>query len=750
MPDPAAPDPGTSTPGASAPGTASPGASAPEESGSGTTPPPPPPEPGTPEPPPPLLSIRDLRVEFRLREQGTVPAVRGVSFDVPPGGTVALVGESGSGKSVIAQTVLGILPGSARVTGGEVLFADPARPAGEPPVDLARLNPDSAAYRALRGGRISIIFQEPMTSLSPLHTVGDQIVEALRLHRRDCSRAEAREAVREMLALVRFPDPAAALDTYPFQLSGGLRQRAMIAMALVCRPALLVADEPTTALDVIVQARTLKLMRDLQAELRMALLLITHDLGVVASLADEVAVVYHGRLMERGALEELFRSPHHPYLKALMRAVPRMGMDRGERLTPVRSIDVRGEGSPLANRGQGSGRRPAPGGGAGLPLLQLEHVSKQYAPPDRFRFARRVARLVRGSGHDSPRGAGRNGSGRAGGSVNGRGARTASGAGATANGPGGGGPAGPGGLRPGPDGGQRRAVDRVSFEIARGECLGLVGESGCGKTTVSKMIMRAVDPDEGAIVFDDHGALVRLDRLRDRDLIRLRPRIQLVFQDPFSSLDPRMTVFDIVSEPLVVHGIGDHASRVAKVKGLMSLTGLDPRWLGRYPHSFSGGQRQRIGIARALALEPELLICDEPVSALDVSVQAQVLNLLKDLQRELGLTYLFISHNLAVVDYMADRIAVMCMGRLVEVAPREVLFEHPVHPYTRALLAAVPRAEIEHRLDLDALMSGDASEPSRWPPPFADRGADSPDLVDVGSGHRVRAWPGPLLGALAR
>ena len=306
-----------------------------------------------------------------------------------------------------------------------------------------------------------------------------------------------------------------------------------------------------------------------------------------------------------------------------------------------------------------------------------------------------------------------------------------------------------GGPERGGGGAPRRAVDRVSFELARGECLGLVGESGCGKTTVSKMIMRAVEPDEGAVVFDDRGRDVRLDRLRDRDLVRFRPRIQLVFQDPFSSLDPRMTVFDIVSEPLVIHGVGDQASRVAKVQGLMSLTGLDPRWLGRYPHSFSGGQRQRIGIARALALEPELLICDEPVSALDVSVQAQVLNLLKDLQSELGLTYLFISHNLAVVDYMADRIAVMCAGRLVELAPREVLFARPVHPYTRALLAAVPRAEVEHRLDLDALTGGEASDPAHWPMPFADDGPRAPDLVDVGDGHRVRAWPGPALEALA-
>ena len=648
-------------------------------------------------------------------------AVRGVSFDVPPGGTVALVGESGSGKSVIAQAVLGILPGSAHVTGGRILFADPERPPGAPPVDLARLNPDSAAFRGLRGGRISIIFQEPMTSLSPLHTVGDQIGEAVRLHRRNCSRAEAREVVREMLALVRFPDPAAALDTYPFQLSGGLRQRAMIAMALVCRPALLVADEPTTALDVIVQARTLRLMRDLQAELHMALLLITHDLGVVASLADEVVVVYHGRLMERGPLDDLFRDPRHPYLRALMRAVPRMGMDRRERLTPVRSVDVRAAGSPLADRDDEP--EAAARASTGLPLIQLEQVSKQYASRRRLRLVRRLARLARVAGATAaaglPAGEGDEGEGK------------------PADGDGAG-------------GGERRlAVDRVSFRVDRGECLGLVGESGCGKTTVSKMIMRAVDPDEGAIVFDDRGSLVRLDRLRDRELIEYRPRIQLVFQDPFSSLDPRMTVFDIVSEPLVIHGMGDHASRVEKVKGLMSLTGLDPRWLGRYPHSFSGGQRQRIGIARALALEPELLICDEPVSALDVSVQAQVLNLLKDLQRELGLTYLFISHNLAVVDYMADRIAVMCAGRLVEVAHREVLFARPVHPYTRALLTAVPRADLEHRLDLDALSNAEASDPARWTAPFADLDGAAPDLVDVGGGHQVRAWSGPLLEALA-
>ena len=385
--------------------------------------------------------------------------------------------------------------------------------------------------------------------------------------------------------------------------------------------------------------------------------------------------------MESGRLADIFERPGHPYLEALMRAVPRIGMAAGERLTPLREV-------PRPSDSRSGGERTGQATRDAGPLLRASHLSKRFA--------------ARASG------------------LTGRGGREAF-----------------------------LALDDVSLSIGRGECVGLVGESGCGKTTFSKVLMRALRPDGGEVTYRGGDAEVSLLDLEGPDLIRFRRKMQYVFQDPMSALNPRMTVFDIVSEPLVIHGIGDHASRVARVKGLMSLTGLDPRWLGRYPHSFSGGQRQRIGIARALALEPELLICDEPVSALDVSVQAQVLNLLKDLQRELGLTYLFISHNLAVVDYMADRIAVMCAGRLVEVAPREILFERPVHPYTRALLAAVPRAELEHRLDLDALMSGEASDPARWPAPFADRGADAPDLVDAGAGHQVRAWPGPLLEALA-
>ena len=625
-----------------------------------------------------LLEVRDLAIRIAIRRAGVIEAVDGVSFRVRPGSTVALVGESGSGKSVTAQAIMRLLPHAASIASGQILFKDPA---GDGRVlDLAREKPQSRTMRAIRGDRISMIFQEPMTSLSPLHTIGNQIGEAVALHRNVTGRA-ANKMVTDMLAMVGFPNPQRALKTYPFELSGGLRQRAMIAMALICRPALLIADEPTTALDVTIQAQILKLIQDLQAELGMAVLMITHDLGVVANVADEVVVMYRGKVVESGPLDAIYRNPQHPYLKALMHAVPRFDMAPGERLTPLREITPT-TGHLLAPTAEG-GKMPCP---AGVPLLMVDGLRKTFT--------------IRKSGFAAA------------------------------------------------DAVQVRAVDDVSFELRGRECLGLVGESGCGKTTLSKMIMRALVPDTGSVTFHDHvSGDIDVLALDGDDLVDFRRRIQFVFQDPFSSLNPRMTVFDIVTEPLVIHRIGDTAYRQEMARELMELVGLDPRWLGRYPHSFSGGQRQRIGIARALALRPDILICDEPVSALDVSIQAQILNLLKDLQERLGLTYLFVSHNLAVVDYIADRIAVMCAGRLVELAPARSLFRNPVHPYTKALLAAVPDPDPDRRLDLGALMDGRASDPDAWPEPFR-LSRDLPAaLIAVDEEHFVRARQDARLAA---
>jgi peptide/nickel transport system ATP-binding protein len=621
-----------------------------------------------------LLQIEDLAVDF-LADEGLVQAVRGVSFNVEPGQTVALVGESGSGKTVISQAILGILPQSARVSRGKIILRDPRR--NHEPLDLASYPDDHPIRRSIRGARISIIFQEPMSSLSPLHTIGDQISEALLLHR-DVDRGEGKRRTIEMLGRVGFPNPEQAFGAYPFELSGGLRQRAMIAMALVCDPALLIADEPTTALDVTIQAQILQLMQELQQEFHMAILFITHDLGVVANMADDVVVLYHGQVMESGSCKTLLSRPRHPYLRALLHAVPRLHMAPGERLTPLREVPAAGRALLSNGLDHGAARtaqlaRAAPG-----PLLEVEGVSKTFRT-------------------------------RKGGWFGGQ-AR------------------------------QVRALDDVSFSVARGESFGLVGESGCGKTTVSKAVMRAVSADTGRIIFNAADGPIDVRALQGQELGRFRRRLQYIFQDPFHSLNPRMTVYDIVAEPLVIHGIGNEKERIERVKALLAAVGLDVRHLRRYPHSFSGGQRQRIGIARALALGPEMLICDEPVSALDVSVQAQILNLLRDLQGELGLTYLFISHNLAVVKYICQRIAVMCAGRIVEIAPTEQLFARPVHPYTRALLAAVPEPDLAQPLDFTALMAGKTSEPTAWPAPFT-LGNGPTRLIDLDNHHYVRMSP---------
>jgi peptide/nickel transport system ATP-binding protein len=617
-----------------------------------------------------ILQIQSLRTSFTFHGLAR-EVVKGISFRVPAGKTVALVGESGSGKSVTAQAIMGILPRAGFITEGAILFRDPLAPGAA--VDIAHMDPDDEEMRALRGGRIGMIFQEPMSSLSPVHTIGNQIEEALQLHR-PMPHREARGLIEAMLKRVGFRHPARAFGLYPFELSGGLRQRAMLAMALICQPALLIADEPTTALDVTIQAQVLELMRELQREMGMAILLITHDLGVVANMADEVVVIYHGEIVESGTVDDIFRRPRHPYLKALLQASPHFDMAEGERLVALREI---GTSAEVLCALRGDAPRAAPAG----PLLSVRDLRKTYVTGARGFFG------------------------------NGSSARVV-------------------------------AVDGVNFDIARGECLGLVGESGCGKTTVSKIIMRAVTPDSGSVTYDDGAVRADVLALKGAALRRFRPKMQMIFQDPVSSLSPRMTVLNILREPLVIHAMGDSAAQMARVRLLMDAVGLDPRFLSRYPHSFSGGQRQRIGIARALALDPELIICDEPVSALDVSVQAQVLNLLKDLQRDMGLTFLFISHNLAVVNYMADRIAVMANGRIVELAPRHRLFEAPAHPYTKALLRAVPYADLDRKLDFELAALGGASDVTHWGAAFRPEGEGRGLAhLDLGEGHFVLARP---------
>ncbi|MCD2472272.1 ABC transporter ATP-binding protein [Jiella sp. MQZ9-1] len=611
-----------------------------------------------------LLSVENLSVEFRSMA-GITKAVTGFSMTIAPGRTVALVGESGSGKSVTSQAILGLLPKNGVVTSGKIQFRD--KQLGL--VDLAKIPRASPQFRSIRGRSIAMVFQEPMTAFSPLHTLGDQIGEMAAAHRSG-SKAEIRELTAETLRLVRFPEPERAMRMYPFELSGGLRQRAMIAMALMCRPPLLIADEPTTALDVTLQAQILKLLKDLQAELDMAVLLITHDLGVVANLAEEVVVMHHGRIVESGPVGTIFSAPSHPYLVSLMKAVPDFSDAERRRLTPIREIRI--DADILV--------KPKARGPLGAPLITARGLQKSFSlRGDRRLVGRAPARVI-------------------------------------------------------------HALNDVSLTVRRGECLGLVGESGSGKTTLARALMRAVAVDRGEIVLHGEGAPVDLVSADREALFKVRKRMQYVFQDPFSSLDPRMTVGAILSEPLEIHGLCASSDRRERVERLLAAVGLDQSFAGRYPHSFSGGQRQRIGIARALALEPEILICDEPVAALDVSVQAQILNLLKDLQRLSGLTYVFITHNLAVVNHIADRIVVMCDGAIVEMAPREALLRRPLHPYTKLLIEAVPHADLGRPLDFSNLPEVGLIGRRDWPAPFAVRPDQPlPPLLEAGPDHFVRA-----------
>jgi peptide/nickel transport system ATP-binding protein len=541
-----------------------------------------------------LLAVRDLEVAI-----GAARPIAGISFEIGAGETFVLLGESGSGKSMTALALMRLLPAAARIARGEVVFD------GQ---DLLAL-PESQ-MRGMRGGGMAMIFQEPATSLNPVMTVGRQIGEALAVH--GAGGAADDDAAVDLLSAVGLPDPRRRLNEYPFQLSGGMKQRVMIAMALAGRPRLLIADEPTTALDVTIQAQVLDLLKDLQAKRNMALLLITHDFGVAARMADRVGVMHEGRLVEAAAREAFFRAPAHPYSQRLFAALP-------ENLA-----------------------KPPPKPAAPPPLLEVERLKVHF--PIRRGLLRRVV-------------------------------------------------------------GHVKAVDGVSMSLAAGRTLALVGESGCGKTTAGKAMLRLVPPTTGAVRLGG-------DAIDAQSIDAARSKMQMVFQDPFASLNPRLRIGQTLAEGMRALSVpGDHAARIA---ALLAEVGLSADMAGRYPHEFSGGQRQRIAIARALAVAPQLLILDEPTSALDVSVQAQILRLLADLQKQLGLAYLFITHNIAVVDYLADEVAVMYLGRIVERGTAEEVLRDARHPYTQALLAAVPTLDGAPREKL--LVPGDPPSPVAPPP----------------------------------
>ncbi len=598
----------------------------------------------------PLLEVRGLRTWF-LMDSGPVRAVDGVSFTLRAGDTLGIVGESGSGKSVLAKSIMRLLDEPARIVAGEILFRGK---------DLAAL--DEGAIRAVRGREIAMVFQDPMTSLNPVLRIAKQLVEAMTAHGRFTA-AAARARAIELLRRMGVSAPDRAVGSYPHQFSGGMRQRVMLAMGFSNEPVLLIADEPTTALDVTIQAQILDLLRELNASFGTAVVLISHDLGVIANVCSRVLVMYAGEVVEEGAPEDLLTDPRHPYTWALLHAAPRIdATTQDRRLATI-------EGQPPDPRAWPAGCRfqarcpfaeprctvppallPAgPGRAArcwvtqdGMALRAPKRPAAAAAPA-RIEQAAPVLRLVGVAKHfvlprDSlftPKRV-------------------------------------------------LRAVDGVDLEVFRGETVGLVGESGCGKSTLARLIVRLHTPTAGSIAFEGQD----ITRASMAEMQPLRRRMQMIFQDPYASLNPRMTVGDILAGPLVLHGLAsDPAARVAE---LLDLVGLAPAHAGRFPHEFSGGQRQRISIARALAVGPELIVADEPVSALDVNIQAQIINLLADLQERLGLTYLFIAHDLAVVRHVCDRIVVLYLGRVMEIAGAGDLFARPLHPYTRALISAAP------------------------------------------------------------
>ncbi|MEM9502481.1 MAG: ABC transporter ATP-binding protein [Cyanobacteria bacterium P01_E01_bin.43] len=597
----------------------------------------------------PILDVRDLCVTF-LTKAGPVPAVKSVSFDLSSGETLGLVGESGSGKSVTSLALIGLLDQGAELS-GEIWFRDPREPEAAP-IDLLQLSPE--ARRQYRGKLISMIFQEPLTSLNPVYTCGAQVIEALRLHQG--LKAEAAKA--QTIALfeeVKLPNPTEILSRYPHQLSGGQQQRVMVAIALAGNPAVLIADEPTTALDVTIQATILDLLRDLQTTRGTATVFITHDMGVVSEIADRVAVMYHGDLVEIASVYDLFAEPQHPYTQGLLNCRPRPQ----QQLRRLPTVSDFMEEQPVDGGGvQVVSKVRTPAEKAELlaevspeeiaqkrlvlqeqaPLLQVKNLTKAF--PMRQGFF---------------------------------GSKT-----------------------------EFRAVDDVSFDVYPGETLGLVGESGCGKSTLSRCLLRLIEPTRGSVHFEGRSVL----EMAPTEMRQLRQAMQIVFQNPYGSLDARQTIGSAIMEPMQIHGLGgSEAERQARATDLLERVGLDGSALRRMPHEFSGGQRQRICIARTLACEPKFIICDESVSALDVSVQAQVLNLLKDLQQEFNLTYIFISHDLSVVKFVSDRIVVMNQGRIEEIGPAEVIYNSPQQPYTQQLIAAIPDATLDDIQQRQAALS---------------------------------------------
>ncbi len=673
-----------------------------------------------------VLKVENLRTQFRT-ERGLVKAVDGVSYDIREGEIVGLVGESGCGKSVSQLSLLQLIPTPpGEIVGGKVFFE------GQ---DLLQFEANGPEMRSIRGGKIAMIFQEPMTSLNPAMTIARQLGEVMQLHLKMDDRA-ARERSIEMLKLVDIPDAERRVDDYPHQFSGGMRQRVMVAMAVSCNPKLIIADEPTTALDATIQAQLLELMKDIVVRFNTAMVLVTHNLGIVARYAQRINVMYAGRVVESGAVKEIWDNPLHPYTISLLQCVPKLGKE----LAPI-------EGSP--------------------PHLIHMPSTCPFLPRCRYQIEKcgkerwAELKLVEGQHyvgcHVDTRSIGLTAS-----IPHGRDKRSGTMVRITAR---------PEvsdtkpsqedvlldvkGLRmyfPVTRGLLRRkiadvkAVDNVSFKIKRGETLGLVGESGCGKTTVGRCTQRLYPPTGGQIFFEGQD----IARLSENQLMTLRRKMAVVFQDPYGSLNPRMNALRIVGEPLKVHRlVNSNKEYEDKVEEIFRMAGLDPSMTDRFPHEFSGGQRQRIAIARALAGDPSLIVCDEPISALDVSIQAQIINLLRELQeKKKGLTYLFISHDLLAVQYMSTRVAVMYLGRIVEIATSRELYENTLHPYSRALLSAIPLPDphLEEKRER-IILRGDVPSPLNPPPgchfhtrcPIAvsECSQEVPLLRDVGNGHHV-------------